>query len=259
MRAGADRGAAPDAPGVAARRSRRRRAWLRGVAMLGVAVFAAAAVIAGLAWASPRWWPEVDASDPKIAAAGADLENEIASEMSRVRPTAAGAANGGAWRSGEWAVTISEGDATAWLSTRLGKWLASRDSAMPAKVRAIAVDFGEGEVRLGVEIGGSGRVISIEARPEISPDGALWLREVRLRAGRLPVPVSWVTGGEGERLLGGLAGDAGVFAPLSGRAPVTAEPLIQLGDGRVVRVLKIELREGEALVTCRTESARAGG
>jgi len=250
----------PGGQGAARGPSALRRRVVRSVIGAGVLMLAALLTVLTLAWSAPGWWPRVDASDPRVAAAGADLENAVASEMSRVRPGSAGAP--GPWRSDDWSVRIGQDEATAWLNTRLRKWLANRDVSLPDQIETIAVVFAGGEVRLGIGFTG-GRVISARSRPELTADGALWLRGTRLYAGRMPLPRSWVSGDGNNGWLAGEIGAApeiaGAVRSMTGRAAVSSDPVVALGDGRRVRVVGIAIVEGAMSVTCRTEAGPRAG
>lgn len=243
------------------------RAWRRRIAGGAVAVvslvFALVVLAMVLASGRPSWWPRADRADPAALAAGEALENQVAAEISRVRPGApeSGAAGSREWRSGEWVVEISDGEAGAWLNTRLRKWLANRGAELPEVVRQIGVSFGDGAVRLGASVGRSGeeRIVSASATPEVAADGSLWLRRTRVYAGRLPLPASWLLSRTGAGWPGGevgaLAASGGVRGALLGEGPAVVSPALALGDGRLVRVVGVEVKPGRLIVTCRTEAA----
>jgi len=264
MRAGwtDNRGSLRPAGGTRRRRGLARRVVVVVSLATVSLVFIIAVLCAVLVGWTPGWWRTIDANDPAVAAAGADLENAVASELSRVRPGAAAGSPASArgWRSDEWTVEIGVDEANAWLNTRMRKWLTNRGASMPDEVRQIEVAFAAGEVRIGavVAAGDSARVVSALGRPFVDEDGGLWVRGTRLFAGRLRLPISWIAAGQGPEWLSGelrkAPGFAATLDALAGKAPLAAAPVIALGDGRVVRVVGIKAAPGLLLVTCRTEA-----
>lgn len=249
MRAGpADSTQAPPDP----RRSLRRTLGRCAIATVSL-VFLAVLAAALLAWRAPSWWR--GAGDPAAQEIeGADLENTLVHEMSRVRPGTGDQAAPRAWRSDQWTVELRSGEATAWLNTRLSKWLANQGQpGLPPGVGALQVEFQEDQVRLGAEV--SGRVVWAVLRPRVEPDGSIWTQPARLYAGRLPLPSSWFSAGGvlRERVPGP------VLAALDGRSPLTDRPVLTLGDGRRVRVLALRALEGRMEITCRTEAGADHG
>ena len=268
MRAGpTDKRGVVDAPAGEAARSHRRRITARrivvGLALTIVSLtFLVAALALGLVDKAPGWWRTIDGSDPQVVSLGADLENTIAGEMSRVRAGEASAPGQPPrpWRSDEWTVVIRDDEATAWLSTRFGKWLANRHAALPEQVRQIEVAFGEGQLRIGVglAVGDEVRVLSAVSRAYLSDDGALWVGPSRLYAGRLPLPTSWIARGKGPdwlpRELREDPGFASTLRVLAGNTPASKVPVFTLGDGRQVRIVQLAVHEGRVEITCRTEA-----
>lgn len=230
----------------------RRRALARG--LVGLLVVAALLVAAGvvLAGRRPAWWPP-DAPDAALAE---PFENAVVRQLTAPREPDASftPAAAGAWRSGPWAVSISEDDVNAWLATRLEAWLANREPgfAWPAGVSWPAVRFEEGVVRVGVAVTDDGRerVLSVAVVPRVDEHGALWLDDGSARLGRLPIPVS------AARRLGPVAAGGAieqVLAAFAGSCPLTPRAAVPLEGGRSVRVLTLTPRDGRLEVTCRTE------
>ena len=242
-------------------RARVRRAVI-GTFMGGVVLALIAVVLAAfLVGRRPGWWQPVNSADPGLDAVGTGVENMVAQEFSRVRPGAtAPPAADQPWRSDEWTIEVTAEQAEAWLNSRLGKWLASRDAALPDGVRQIGIRFEEGRVRLGaaVSIGDGERVLSAVGSPQVGKDGGLWLRGVSVYAGRLPLPPTWISRGGGpDWLVRGLRDAPGfehALKVLAGEAPLAERPVITLGDGRHVRLVSVEVHDGHLTATCRTEA-----
>lgn len=197
----------------------RRLARVAAVAVL--VLLPVAGVGATLALQAPRWWRPVPRDDAAAGERAAAFEQAVVAEFSRVRTDAP-----------EWAVRIRESEVNEWLGTRLPAWLESRGEVAPVAVQA---RFSAGTVRVGADLR---RVIAWwQGRPEASGGG------VRLDApgggvGRLPVPL---VGIGLERVL---SRDA-LAAP------------IRLADGRRVRVLDLEVLDGEVRLRLRTEPAES--
>lgn len=238
-------------------------AWVRtnlGVVVgagMGVTVVAWVAALVVLAELDdvPGWWPGLDPTAPETVEAADKLERAFMSQTSRVRePTDEGGA--------DWAVRVSEDSTNAWLAVRLRDWAIDAGALWPEQVEGVRIGFENGRVMLGVRVthDSGASVLWLDCTPQIREDGSLWIRLHGARVGSLRVPRAWVIG-QLEQHLRAHAPDGVVEGPalgdvLSGRAPVTDEPMVHLPDGRDVRVMGIvvdEARDGIAL-SFRTES-----
>lgn len=263
----------PGGPDDDHRRAGAARRWklLRNTfawAGVGVVSLTAAVVITalGMTGRAPTWWRSIDPSSPATVRAGAELESSVIEQASRIRPTAPGfaAKPSGSWQSDEWALRISAAEANAWLNSRLAKWVANgRDGVgLPAEIKQIQVEFDEGEIQVGAKVQQADReqFLSATIQPGLATDGALWTRATWLYAGRFPVPASWVLGeitkaGSGylPEELRVLPETSTMLRAFSGEVPVLQSPVLGLGDGRRVRLLRIRAEKGVLEVTCRTE------
>lgn len=244
---------------------RRALAWIALGAVVGATILVPLAL--WLASARPGWWRAVDPTDPATVALAADLESTLVEQASMVRPTAAGfvPSESNQWRSDAWVVTVTNEQATAWLNVRFPAWLANRSDgvAWPAELRAVAAHFSNKSVRLGGELllNGEKRYLSADLGLGVREDGSLWASAGWFRIGRLPIPAGWIlrrAANEGGSLLpetiASVPHTGATLKALAGEAAVAMTPSMSLGDGRRVRVLSIEPKEGEIVVTCRTES-----
>lgn len=240
--------------------SKRFRRWLLALG-LAVALVGGGLVLIGwlMARQTPVWWRSLNPDDPQVRALGETIENALVNELHKAdRP---GERSGAAWRSEDWGFFVAAGDANAWLSTRLDAWLENRLEGFdfPDEITEVQAEFNDGFVRLGARVtrGDSRTVISARLRPEIRADGSLWLAVDGVHIGRLPVPVGWVLG---EGRLKSFAGEDADLEELlrafAGRSPLMREPVIELGDGRRVRLLTLAATRGRLEVTCRTEFER---
>ncbi len=250
--------------------------------LLGAAVLLAM----GLAGERPGWWRDIDPQDKEVAAAALRVENGAATQLTQIRTAESNAMGGaGSGVSKPWTIRVSSADANAWLAARLRPWLESQDLQVrwPEDLRAIEVRFDSGRIDVGASIrareqpgqSASEQVLSTTLQPEFRADGALWLPATGTSIGRLSVPASWVLSraAAGAKHAGISHEHAGadpapgaspdlrdIVATLSGERPAMATPIIRIGDGRRVRLLNIDPRDGALYITCQTlprETSRA--
>lgn len=182
-------------------------------AVVGLAILSAVAL--WMAMRPPVWWSPI-AVDAAVADRGAAFEQAIVAEFTRVRE-----------RDAVWAIRIPAPQVNDWLAARLPEWLASRDLPPTGRVQA---SMGAGVLRVGMQRGG---FVAWTSATPVADQGGIRLDSVWSGVGRIPVPIA----------SGGLAG-VGEVGP--GR-------VIPLPDGRRVRVLDLELLEGELRLRLKTE------
>lgn len=225
---------------------------------MGVAVVLVASVLVliaiGLVRMSPTWWRTTNPDDPATIQTAEDIENDIVNVIYEVRETPAET----------WAVVLRAPDANAWLNTRFEQWLTNADAEFiwPEEIGDIQVEFDEGLIHIGVQVDSNekSQVLSATLRPEFGDDGSLWVRAESAFVGRLPIPADWVVGRADAhwpdvlpaRLLEEPLTQS-VLGALIGRAPLAADPVFDLGDGRRVRLLALIPEQGKLRITCRTE------
>lgn len=232
--------------------SRRPRRWLFAVAVLvPIALVAAALVLVVLAGRSPAW---ANAPLPADAATAAErLENAAATQLTAPRPTDP-AADPARWTSTPWEVSLQESDVNAWLAHRLPMWLEHRGMAAQGDSPHVVVSLEDGLVRVATQVrqGNDVRTLSADCVPRVDASGALWLDVRAVYLGSLRVPRSLLSGsgtplpatGETRRVL-----DA-----LDGEAPLVSPAVIDLEDGRRVRILSLTPVQDRLDVRCVTET-----
>lgn len=195
-----------------------------------------------LSLSAPAWWRTVDPADPETVALAERTEQAVASALHRKREL------------GEpWTLAISAPQANAWMNVMLPRWLENRDVERPAWTSEVQLHFEDGLVAAGAMVAdaaGRERYVTLEAEPIVDRAGAVWLRPDGATVGRLRAPLRW-TFDELERRATPETRD--LVAGLTGQAPVAPEALVELGDGRIVRVVGASVRDGRLLVTCVTE------
>ena len=240
-----------------------------------------------LSRATPGWWSAIDPTNKQVAAAALRVENGAATQLTRIRQTDPGTAG-----SVPWTIKLTSADANAWLAARLRPWLESQaDGAFiwPKELEGVEVRFDGGRILVGARVhdkqagGGPGpsRVVTASLRPEFREDGALWLPATGMTIGRLYVPPSWMlarakprarsgvgrvsagfagTDAEREESLANLPELRDVVEAIGGKVPVMRLPIIKIGDGRRVRIVKLEPEDDALYMTFQTlprEAARA--
>jgi hypothetical protein len=229
------------------RASHRRLTW----ALLIVAGLVTVLIGAGwfLSVQKPAWVVELDAKSPALQRLAADVENGLTTLMTEPRVLEK-----------PWSMVLRQDAAGAWLACRLRAWVEHQfgDGAWPGAVRSVQCTIESGTVSLSFlgPKGERGRVSSVTFTPTVDAEGRLWLKGLGFRAGLLPVPrstvISAMTGAGGaddgpmKELMSVLAGENAWSKPM----------VVNLADGRRVRVLSLTCEEGLLIVRCVTERAR---
>jgi hypothetical protein len=222
--------------------------------------------------AAPSWWQNTAPSTDRADRAR-DLENAAVSQLYLARkPSADAPAPGLSWQSEPWSVSLRDTDVTAWLTSRLPRWLEGQRGMpeWPDELSQFQVRFDDNAVRVGVRVqsppgdpNARTRYVSATFIPEIDDRGSLWLRTTWAHMGRLPVPASWIIG---DRADAGLIPanllqhpDAAAFLNVArADAPLAVDPVATLEDRRRVRLLNLRIRDGRLELTMRTESRPTG-
>ncbi len=264
---------AADAVVTPLRPIRRRRQIAIAIGVVTVCVVSVSAMIVmALMEEQPAWWRSVDQRDTDTQEEGAFVENYVISVASRSRELTGGASE-------PWAVSVVPEQANAWLNTRLPDWVENQQRGVElfGHIRELQVEFRDDVIIAGVRLHhrGTERVFSASLRPEVREDQSLWMIAEHVHIGRLTVPASWVlprllnddttvktvardeAGDEQTRLLREIPEVRGLAEALLGQRPMAEEPLLQLPDGRQVRLeaLSAYEKDGERRlsVRCRTE------
>ena len=217
-----------------------------------------------LARSAPSWWRSLRRDDPALIALGERVENEIVNRLYRNRADPAAPAPTRPWRSDPWTIEVRASEANAWLNSRLPKWLANQkdDFRWPRDVAGIQVAFEPSLIRVGAKVstGGRDQVLSATLEPRLESDGRLYMPATWLNLGRLSVPAEWVLQHAQKdatqyipRDLRALPETQDLIAAFAGNQPARSSTLINLGDGRAVRILRLDPHNGTLRITCQTE------
>jgi hypothetical protein len=259
---------APHAPFRAAHRrhhvTRRARKWLISGAMAGV-VAACVMVLGAMALmrAAPQWWRTVLREDPATIKLATLVENSLISVATAEWPEAP-APDGGVRLSRPWTVEVNAAEVNAWLNVRLPLWLANQKDTFhwPRNMSDVQVDFAQDRITIGARVraGERSQVLTATLSPVLDQEGRLYTPARWVNVGRLSIPASWVLDtaqGSAKSYIPPellrLPETRQVFEAFEGSGPLVQHAVVKLGDGRRVRVLKVQPREGKLLVTCQTE------
>lgn len=248
-----------------------------GITLLCVGTVTGVLVLGAFAFSKmrPGWFSPRNPSDPQVMAAARRIENNVATVLTKVRQPGALAANQPATLGPDrWAISLTAQDANAWLSARLPMWMESECDpplAWPKEVGAVQVAFEGGRIHVGASLrAGSGpeRVMTASIEPVFDDRGSLWMPARSIGIGRFAVPaglimksvgVSNVPGNEGSSPAAGVPGQLadlpqtkGVLGALAGKVPALRSPILKIGDGRRVKLVGMDARDGKLVITLET-------
>ncbi len=217
----------------------------------------------GLMRASPAWWRTVLREDPATIRLAKDVEARITNaiyEPHPIVPSSARHAEPGTL----WNIEVDAPSANAWLNVRLPMWLANQKEQFrwPRDMTDLQVDFREKRVTLGASVRAGDRVQVLTATidPYVDDTGRLWLPASGVSLGRLDIPGPWVVRAVRAQAaryipqrLRDLPETQMLFRAFQGEIALVNNAVFKLGDGRKVRVLDIQTRDGSLVITCRTE------
>ena len=250
----------------------KRRRWsarrIVVVTLLVLAALTAGAVALGmmLMRGPPSWWRSVDVQSPQTLAKAKLIEDNLTTVLSAVRQGASAEE-----RARPWSMSLAPDDANAWLNARLPQWLAQQGSLKdwPPEVRQVQAHFDGSRIVIGAHIARGGPKGEFFAAaliaPEVHADGSLWLPASSLQVGRLPIPTRLVIGSGGEpngvldtqdripAQLQSMPQMKEILQVLAGSRAALKNPLLRLPDGRHVRLLGLDTKDGKLIITVRTE------
>jgi uncharacterized protein YpmS len=233
---------------------------------MAVVLAGSAGVLGALALtrAAPTWWRTVLREDPATVSLAQETETwaiNLAHDSEKLPLTEN---PDGVWRSEVWRLELTSAEVNAWLNVRLPKWLANQKDQFrwPAEVSDVQVEFHDDRITLGARVraGQRHQVLTATLMPRLETDGRLYLPAQSVNIGRLSIPANWVL--EPVRAnaesyipsqLRRLPETELFFDAFGGAEPLLQKAMVRLGDGRRIRVLKVEPRNGRIQVFCQTE------
>ena len=214
--------------------------------------------------AAPAWWRTVLREDPATVRLAEKTENafiNIAHDFDRF-PLAE--SPDGVWRSDAFTLEVTAAEVNAWMNVRLPKWLANQKDEFhwPPELSDVQVEFHDDRITLGARVraGERHQVLTATLRPRLEADGRLFLPAQSVNLGRLSIPASWVLDPIRDSAESYIPEQVRrlpetdlLFGAFGGEGPLLERAVVRLGDGRRVRVLKVQPRDGKLQILCQTE------
>jgi hypothetical protein len=231
------------------RRTRRRWRFLRILVVLAVIGVIGAAALWHLSSRPPTWWSPPDATDEKTQALADRVEFGLMEQAHRIRE-----------EDEPWAVAVGDDQLNAWLAARFPAWLEHRgDLDWPEGFGTAQVHVEDDRIVVGLEVldEANPRIATAAVKPRFV-DGRIELELDGVGVGRVSIPggtaatvLEQIDAATAERFLS----DPRVMETLKiilGQAGITPE--IELSDGRIVKVLDIEIVDGEIVLELATRA-----
>jgi hypothetical protein len=216
------------------------------IALVLIALFILGAIVLWrISRSPPAWYRPPDALDTAVNELADRVEYRLVEEAQKVRPLHE-----------RWSLRVRENQINSWLATRLPKWLAHRgDTSWSQRAGTPQVRLEPGAISLAVPVlgGASARTVVARVHPDLVDD-KLHITVDRVAVGKIALP--------GEPLSNLLTLIQPALPP-DWEAPVTElaealaegqmiDPVIELADGRRVRLLAIRLDDGVLEFTAET-------
>ena len=175
---------------------------------------------------TPSWWQQLDtqrADDADVIERAERIENAITTQLTMVR----------AADDPKWNTKISDEQANAWILVRLRNTIETHmgTDAWDDRVEQMLIRFDEDAITIGARIRHQSgtSIVSAKVILELDDEGELWARTRSLRIGTTGVP---------SFALGLLGGDDFV-----GSRVRLGPGALELGDGRIARLVAIRMRD----------------
>ncbi|MEX2671353.1 MAG: hypothetical protein WD294_04500 [Phycisphaeraceae bacterium] len=226
------------------RRSHRLRRAIIGTA---AGLLLGGLLLLGLFTAAPSYWrsgPAIDGSDPAVAQRAQQFEQKLSSQTTAVRSDYQ-----------RWQIELTEEEVNEWLAARLPEWMRNQgiDERAVQHAQRAMVNVKPGQVELAtvVRLGKFEPVVRLVYKPELNEAGRVQLSLDTIYAGLMPLP--------GDSLIDEVLDQFGPLEEEQQRRVDHArktlrdlDMVLHLGDGRVVSVVGMELREGKVSLVCIT-------
>lgn len=224
--------------------------WLHAFGAAAIVSVGVAAILLAVGWAlahrTPGWWtPPHAGADAERSAES--LEQFVSNELSRPRDDTA-----------PWRFAVPEDAATAWVNSRLPRWLENREIDWPFEGIPVLVRFRSGTVVVGLDVSTNSnpRIVGAELAPTTLGE-SLNIGLGSISVGTLKMPPSMAA--SIARSLGPTGSEQSVNEVVE--AVISGEPIVQsttwpIDGGRSITVLDIAIEDGRVVVTCSTGPTR---
>jgi hypothetical protein len=229
-------------------------------------MLASALVLGGLVLsrAAPAWWRTVLREDPATILLAEGAERRLINAAHDDERIPLKLQPDGSWKSDTWFVEVRSAEVNAWLNVRLPMFLASQKDEFhwPADVSDVQVEFHEDRITIGARVraGDRHQVLTATLAPQLDEQGRLFMPARSVNLGRLTIPAAWVLQpirANAETYIPAqlrkLPETEVLFRAFEGDQALLQRALVRLEDGRRIRILKVEPRDGKLVVMCRTE------
>ncbi len=236
--------------------SRSGRSWFKRLLIGAAAAVALGLIVLWILWsrvrAVPEYWQELDAAKPEIRQQAERLENQLTTQVTRVRP-----------QTETYQVELTQDRVNEWLASRLDPWLENQARQIdPGKlaqfrkhVKRIVVSFGEDHVIFAakVEQEGASMIFSAHFAAMKDESGKPSMKIESFHLGRQRLPMEMVYSIMRGSMPGGEAAKDKAIAEL--RKSLENVPLSFPipGERRTIQVESVKLSEGLVQLICRTE------
>jgi hypothetical protein len=231
--------------------------WI--IIVIALSLLGTGGIMVWLVRTPPTYWTPVEPQTPEqveqMEAVAVQFENRVPDEFTRPRAD------------GEiWTTTLTQDEINAWINTRMDKWLRNQrewlaernlPSRLPAQIKRVQAGITAKVMALAaqVEEEGKSQIVSLEVSPVTGPNNVARLRIAAIKGGRLPLPRGIL-----ESLIEKFGSEEKARTEAARKMSDKLEEtdlIIPLGGGRRVHILKIELHQGAANLTCQTFSEQA--
>lgn len=186
---------------------------------------------------SPKWWSRVDSirsDDPLVIERGVHLENAITTQMTMVRDPL----------DPQWAAAMTPYQVNAWLASRLVETVNTHqgNNAWPSEIERVRVAIDNDELVVGARVvhASGSSIVWAHVELELDEQGELWARLSRVHVGSTPVPIG---------TLSALSADH-----LSTSKLKIGRGYLELGDGRVAKLIALRINRGQLEVVMETSA-----
>jgi hypothetical protein len=210
-----------------------RRRWLLWTAAGLLLSLVLLLLVGGWLWSSlPAYWAPLAADDPAIQSNARRFETQLINTAHHKAK-------------GDWSITITQDQMNQWLAARLPQWLANQNHPLaeqPMPKAMVAFFSDRLELAFDATPFGHDQVFRLVYTPVKQDEGdTTQLALTGLYGGRLPLPTATALNMVAENNGREVADTLAQF-----------DLATQLADGRMIRVVNVQLHDGKIVLNCQT-------